>query len=1410
MRTIPTTVLPGQSRPELQSPLPWEGHQREPIQIHDSSSPPAAVQVNPGRSLQRSLSSSEQSLDEARERLGNTRNTQSLITALGAVQKAALENPSLKVATLLDRQMMPADALSTFGRENRLEPASQVPVAWFLRESGLNVPHTPEQLADLLYASSNPLPEPLERGNYWGLLSMPLALDAEQRRRLQAMVSQTLAEVSPGKGLFALFQEKHVDSSRPAGVVQRIEQMIESPEVQALGKKLEAAFDGVSTPSSAAQWAMAAMVLELDPHAGSQRGQVAGYDLLAPANWGVSPAVVVERLSQHLVAQGKVTSALAPAAAWLLLVGAAPTFLVPDMPANLVVGSPAWMRLTAVVEASEHAIPGVAACIPFGEWMTRESHGPVSLTQAIVERHAQEQALVDWGIAQGRVPANPRVYTPEQLDGLRTTFNETMTRLQKAQSQLAATMPTRRDIALAELKKAYGDDVSFEVPNISITHIDASESELHSLLDIYMAGKMDRIPRGVRHDFSLGNRHYRVTPLPDVGKIFDEQFDAYVSGLKASLTTLVAHQLSQLPLSDRQTIASGQVEFFSLRKASEAQAEGLESDAEAQAAVARYGLWMRVLTPRDKRDTGRAYADFKHASYELFPLQGLIRKREDLPRNPPNPAPRVADPEGYAARQAKGIGEWLDYEAYRSGTAPRPGTYSHDLLTEKLNAPLLPEDRKAMDDAVPTIDHPRFGQIAEVMANHLLYDPAAMKAAARGSTAVEDEEAQIKAGHDFVTGLIPLKNAIENAANGNVGAAVRDFALDIFGFVVPVGKGLGSAAKVAGKVTERLGTRAFKASDILFRAALSGLNPAEGLGGLGLRATQGIKTLWQAGHRELKWLQGQGFNLNAYAKMSGAVEGEMGLASASTQGLKVIAKRHRGKWHAYDVTTRTAYGPALKDFRPVSPPAVAPGAVDNVHFDKYAVSKAKLAGLTPDSQGIYRGEDGAQYIRHADGSGKTSVYKVREVSQAGSPGSVQARLINPKTNRQTEFLFSNRGNEQWRRLGLQGGDGIASQDYKLVELPMDEVEQVVRRDGQITFLANFTTEVRFDAELGAWRKIGRGDALGDVFWRAGPYDWRAGPLQEYLKVKDTLPSPSSIRTVRVAALPIPQAATAIPKEINYIWAGGSMPDDRLATVLSNAEKTSAYKTIVHIDADTPQVFEQIKAQLQGKGRNLDVRNLNDDAFFKAFKASDSGEVYQFFRQGAGQNYAAASDALRYPLINHRGGIYLDSDDVVTANIGEVELKATGNQVLLNSHVSYADTDFIGYNTSVFASHPNNPVLRDISDELYRRFKGNQQWLEGNRPYLKGTPTAEQIKTFNEYQTRIFEVTGPTLFNDVLRKTMGSAYDLSWAATDPSLAGIKLSSSDATAFAEAYNHYLPFNSKFAVEIGSQTSMARAVD
>lgn len=245
--------------------------------------------------------------------------------------------------------------------------------------------------------------------------------------------------------------------------------------------------------------------------------------------------------------------------------------------------------------------------------------------------------------------------------------------------------------------------------------------------------------------------------------------------------------------------------------------------------------------------------------------------------------------------------------------------------------------------------------------------------------------------------------------------AVGDFALDLLGFVIPVGKAVSQATKLTGK----LGTKLFTGAKIIGAAAVGALNPADGLGAL----AEGL---------------GQG--------------------------------------------TRQMLSTAARAFKLKHPPGL-PGELAVV--EKYTVSPSRLVGLSPDSQGVYHSLDGqSQYIRHVDKSGKASVYQVREASGGSPMSSVQVRVINPKTYRQTEFILNKTGADQWQRLGLPGG--VEGMPYKSYEVPMDEVNRVLSDDGKTRLYANFCVLVEFDVANDVWRKLSDGKTLGAPFGEQAP------------------------------------------------------------------------------------------------------------------------------------------------------------------------------------------------------------------------------------------------------------------------------------------------------------------------------------
>ncbi|MGK9537093.1 hypothetical protein O6466_24955, partial [Salmonella enterica subsp. enterica] len=83
-----------------------------------------------------------------------------------------------------------------------------------------------------------------------------------------------------------------------------------------------------------------------------------------------------------------------------------------------------------------------------------------------------------------------------------------------------------------------------------------------------------------------------------------------------------------------------------------------------------------------------------------------------------------------------------------------------------------------------------------------------------------------------------------------------------------------------------------------------------------------------------------------------------------------------------------------------------------------------------------------------------------------------------------------------------------------------------------------------------------------------------------------------------------------------------------------------------------------------------------------------------------------------------------------------------------------------YNTSNFATQPDNPVVTEMIAEMNRRFTENKAYFAANRPTLSREVNGGFTYTsdFLEYEGKIFETVGPNLLDDVLRSKRPDIYD----------------------------------------------------
>ncbi|WP_411381611.1 glycosyltransferase family 32 protein [Pseudomonas sp. MPB26] len=378
--------------------------------------------------------------------------------------------------------------------------------------------------------------------------------------------------------------------------------------------------------------------------------------------------------------------------------------------------------------------------------------------------------------------------------------------------------------------------------------------------------------------------------------------------------------------------------------------------------------------------------------------------------------------------------------------------------------------------------------------------------------------------------------------------------------------------------------------------------------------------------------------------------------------------------------------------------------------------------------------------------------------------------------------------------------------FKEFSVPLDGV-RVSRAQTYSIDVNGYSCPVVYDLQAEAWRGLDSSGQASDVFhWREHEEQWLSGTREQLLASADKRLASVSNKVVKLPGLPLlPLNPTEVPKVIHYFWAGNEMPEHLIKNIIENARKSPGYQSIVHVDANDQSVFLKVKQALDHKVGGLEVRDLKADESFRDFNTGEYGEMYQYFRSGQRRNLAASSDVMRAALMKRYGGIYMDTDDVLTIPVGDVSLKAAPNEVLMSSPVTYEPADFSGFNNSNFASHAENPVFDKVLEETYRRFKASKEWLDANRPFIGENPTASEREAYKAYEKKIFEVTGPHVFNAVMKQEKMGLFPVFDDLSDVTSGRLVVPQTYLQQLQRLQEHYWAMDRKFGVDIGGEHSM-----
>jgi hypothetical protein len=242
----------------------------------------------------------------------------------------------------------------------------------------------------------------------------------------------------------------------------------------------------------------------------------------------------------------------------------------------------------------------------------------------------------------------------------------------------------------------------------------------------------------------------------------------------------------------------------------------------------------------------------------------------------------------------------------------------------------------------------------------------------------------------------------------------------------------------------------------------------------------------------------------------------------------------------------------------------------------------------------------------------------------------------------------------------------------------------------------------------------------------------------------------------------PEAQTLLPKIIRYVWVGDrAISSEILENLRENARIANnyGYQIRVYLSEKSQELnlakMKEAICDLENclpLSRNK-VHILEESDFYKDFKLSENFAQYQDAIDGNGgvaTNFASAADILRYALLHKKGGLYMDMDDELLDGLGDIELKTKDDGIVLSSLLS-AETFGMRhqFGTSFFGAHKGNVVLKEILQEIRRRYQ-----QDAYRNFYKiPRPQADDGEANERYIATLFSLSGPGVFNDVIREQL---------------------------------------------------------
>lgn len=630
---------------------------------------------------------------------------------------------------------------------------------------------------------------------------------------------------------------------------QWLDDLLDSEQGQAIGNRLNTALGwyGVADNQSAdpmiiRQLVWKALMLELDPPELQQPGRIAGYEFGKPKHWGRSLSDIQEEFESFLswttrnVQGGRCRRSARLAVC--ILAPLAPAFAIKGTPPALRYGTGVWVNFAHGVALTEILSPGSSQALSYEQLLDipiKLSHSATDSERNIIIQTRLAPAL-QWAIANNVLPIKASwSYSMDELQIAMTALDAHQRKVVSAISTLLRNVPDRLEMGLSTFNEVLGRDAQVLAKLVMrpTTIGKRFEYALRNpapsvrpgefyLFDVFVAGFMTEGTDKFEPHLLSSQQDWAPILAPqierlkgiDITAIYEEAFTAYTRDAQSAYSCLIEMLLVEIPAPDRLAMEYGRVDVYVLERET--------------------GVAINKETPRDRElKRGRAgfivvcnYEGITFA-YEVFPLLGILRRRDDFPPLPDGGLVKRVNHEVHRAA----VSLPLDWDAYDKPLNPRSGVVSSVIPSHIGHA--LPGGSTA---AICPLSSPRIKSLADGIARtNLFFDNSTELEAHRHQTGSEFVSATyppvLRILAAFVPGLSCVNAVVNDEAPGiacviDVGLILASpalkFAKGFVGLVLnagtpAVGRSLPALATLTGNFMSRSGA-----------SYLKGLNPFDG------------------------------------------------------------------------------------------------------------------------------------------------------------------------------------------------------------------------------------------------------------------------------------------------------------------------------------------------------------------------------------------------------------------------------------------------------------------------------------------------------------------------------------------------------------------------------------------------------